>query len=228
VALSTPELETLQLEGLPVMNKALIGMLAGGALLASLPAIAQQPAPATPAPAAPTAPAAPAAAKKAPVAIPRNVFLNGQLPGQYLARDRLIGAKVQNREGSIIGDIEDLIVGPNGQIQGVIMGTGGFLGVGEKRIGVLIGALQFGLKDGKQTITLPAATKEVLGALEPFKRAEPKKSILDKAKEKAKELTDKTTETTKDAAKAAQEKAAPVIEKAKEAVKPGTAPEQKK
>jgi len=214
------------------MNKSLVGLTVAGALLASLPAIAQQPAPPAAQPGAP-------AAKKPAVAIPRNVFLIGQLPGQYLARDRLIGAKVQNRDGQIIGDIEDLIIGPNGQIQGVIMGTGGFLGVGEKRIGVQIGALQFGLKDGKQTITLPAATKEVLGALEPYKRAEPKKSVIERAKEKAKELTDKTTETTKDATQAAREKAAPVIEKAKdaagqaiekakEAVKPDAAPEQKK
>ena len=203
------------------MNKMLVAALAGGALLASLPAIAQQPAPAK---------------APAPVAIPKNVFVRGQLPGQYLAKDRLIGAKVHNREGAIIGDIEDLIVGPNGQIQGVIMGTGGFLGAGEKRIGVLIGALQFGIKDGKQTVTLPSATKEVLGALEPFKRAEPKKTVLERAKEKAQELTDKTKETTKDAAATAKEKAGPAlekakdaagaaVEKAKEAVKP--APEKK-
>lgn len=223
-------------------QKLVLSLLAAGALALSVPAIAQQqkaqapaaptaPAPAAPAPGTPpaAAPATPPAAAPAPaaqapaapkVAIPKNVFVVGQLAGQYLAKDRLIGAKVQNKDGQIIGDIEDLIVGPGNQIVGVVMGTGGFLGVGEKRVGVQLGTLQFTQKDGKQIVVLPAATKDVLAALPAYKRAEPKKSLTERAAEKAKELTDKTKDTAKDAAKAAQEKAAPYIDKAKEAVKP--------
>jgi hypothetical protein len=207
------------------MKQIVLGLVAAGALAASVPAIAQQqkaPAPAVPAPApAPAAAPAPAPAPIARVAIPKHTFVRGQAPGQYLVRDRLIGAKVQNKDGAIIGDIEDLIVAQNNQIVGVIMGTGGFLGVGEKRIGVQLGALQFTIKDGKQVIVLPSATKEVLGALEAYKRAEPRKGIVERATEKGKELVDKTKETAKDAAAAAKEKAAPLIDKAKEAVKPG-------
>ena len=200
------------------MNKSLLGLVAAGALIASIPAIAQQPtsAPGTPTPTTPPA-ATPAPTVKPLVKIPSNTFVRGQIQGQYLARDRLIGAKIHNREGHIIGDIEDLIVGPNNQIQGVIIGTGGFLGAGEKKVGVVLSALQFTVKDGVTVISLPSATKDVLGALEPFKRAEPKKSLIDRAKEKARELTDKTTETAKDAAATAKEKAGPTYEKAKEA-----------
>ncbi len=219
------------------MNKSIIGIIAAGAILASLPAIAQQPAPkgsdsgapaATPAapatkplattPAAPATAKAPVVAKAAPVVIPRGVFVNGQLPGQDLAKDRLIGAKVQNKDGQVIGDIEDLLINRfNGQVQGVIMGTGGFLGVGEKKIGVALNALQFTQKDGKTVVSLPSATKEVLTALPAFKRAEPPKGIIDRTKEKAKELSDKTKETAKDAAAAVKEKTGPAIEKAKDA-----------
>ena len=146
------------------------------------------------------------------------MFLNGQLPGQDLAKDRLIGAKVQNKDGQIIGDIEDLLINRfNGQVQGVIMGTGGFLGVGEKRIGVALNALQFTQKDGKTVVSLPSASKEVLIALPAFQRAEPKKGIVDRTKEKAKELTDKSKETAKDAAATVKDKAGPVMEKAKDA-----------
>lgn len=182
------------------MKKPLIGLLAAGALLGGVPAVAQQ--------------------QKAPaptVAIPKNTFVRGQEPGQYLAKDRLIGAKVQNKDGAIIGDIEDLIVTRENEVVGVVMGTGGFLGAGEKKVGVRLSALQVSTKDGKLTVSLPQASKEVLAALEPFKRAEPKKSALERAKEKAKELTDKTKETTKDAAAAAKEKAGPALEKAKDA-----------
>ncbi|MFM9941448.1 MAG: PRC-barrel domain-containing protein [Hyphomicrobiaceae bacterium] len=212
-------------------NKLALGLLAAGALALSLPAIAQQqkaPTPATPPAATTPAPTTPPPAATAPapvapvakVAIPKNVFTVGQLSGQYLAKDRLIGTKVQNKDGQIIGDIEDLIVGPGNQVVGVIMGTGGFLGVGEKRVGVQLGALVFTQKDGKQVVMLPSATKDVLAAIPAYKRAEPKKTLAERAAEKAKELTDKTKDTAKDAAKAAQEKAAPLVDKAKEAVKP--------
>jgi PRC-barrel domain len=206
------------------MNKKSLALIAAGALALSLPAIAQQPAPApttppaTPPPAASTP--APATVAKA-VPVPKGVFVVGQLQNQYMARDRLIGAKVQNKDGQIIGDIEDLIVGPGNQIVGVVMGTGGFLGAGEKKIGVQLGALQITQKDGKQVISLPQATKDVLAAVPAYKRAEPKKTLVERAKEKAKELTDKTVDTTKDATKAAKDKAAPYVDKAKEAVKPG-------
>lgn len=184
------------------MHKPLIGLLAAGALLVSVPAIAQQQKAPAPAPT---------------VAIPKNTFVRGQEPNQYLAKDRLIGAKVQNKDGAIIGDIEDLIVTRDNEIVGVVMGTGGFLGAAEKKVGVRLSALQITTKDGKMTVSLPQASKEVLAALEPFKRAEPKKSLVERAKEKAKELTDKTKETTKDAAATAKEKAGPALEKAKDA-----------
>jgi ribosomal 30S subunit maturation factor RimM len=191
------------------MRKTFIGLFATSAMLASGIAFAQQPA-TTPAPGA-TAPV-----PKVAVAIPKGVFVKGQAPGQFLAKDRLIGAKVHNKDGAIIGDIEDLIVAGNNQIVGVIMGTGGFLGAGEKKVGVQLGALQFTQKDGKQYVSLPFATKEVLAALEPYKRAEARKTLIERGKEKAQELTDKTKETAKDAAVVVKEKAGPAYEKAKE------------
>lgn len=181
------------------MKKSVLALLAAGAVLASVPAIAQQ---------------------GKGVAIPKGVFLKGQVPGEYLAKDRLIGAKVQNREGKIIGDVEDLIIGPNNQVTGVIMGVGGFFGAGEKKVGVRLGALQFTVKDGQSVVMLPGATHDVLGALQGYKRAEPKKSLIQRGVEKARELTDKTTESAKDATATAREKAAPYVEKAKDAAAP--------
>ena len=105
------------------------------------------------------------------VAIPANTFVKSQLSNQYLARQRLIGAKVVNKDGATVGDIEDLIVGDGGRIEGVIMGVGGFLGVGEKKIGVRFAALKVTTADGKTTVSLPAATKEMLGAVEAYQPA---------------------------------------------------------
>ncbi len=160
-----------------------------------------------------------AAAAKDPVAIPANIFLPTQGGGQYLARDLLLGGKVYNAEGVIIGDIEDLILNSNNQVEGVVMGIGGFAGFGEKHVAVVLSALQIKNEDGKITVSLPQATKEVLDALEPFKRSSPPKSLIDRAIEKAKELTDKGSVTAKDAYDKAKEEAGPALEKAREQAK---------
>jgi PRC-barrel domain protein len=110
-------------------------------------------------------------ATKGAAKIPTNTFFKGQQPNQYLARERLIGVKVVNKDNQTIGTIDDLILSSGGQVEGVILGVGGFLGVGEKKIGVRITALRISASDGKTTITFPNATKEMLGAVEAYQRA---------------------------------------------------------
>lgn len=111
------------------------------------------------------------AQKKDETKIPSNTFFKGQQSNQYLARERFLGAKVVNKDGQMVGAIDDLIIGSGGQVEGVILGVGGFLGVGEKKIGVRIGALRVTSADGKTTITFPSATKDMLGAVDAYQRA---------------------------------------------------------
>jgi len=181
------------------MNKTFVSLVALGALIGSAPAVAQQTAPA------------------APTGIPTGVFIEQQPVNAYLARDTVLFAKVRGADGKIIGDVEDLIVNDHNEIVGVLMGVGGFLGAGEKRIAVRLSALDVEEKDGKTVVTLRPATAEVLKALPEFKRNKPPKSMLDRIKEKAQELTDKAVETGTDAAQKAREQAGPALERAKEA-----------
>lgn len=170
----------------PVLSAALAAML-----LAAGPAMAQE--------------AAPAA----------DIFIKAQTPTQYLAKDRLIGAKVKNSTGEIIGDIEDILIDNDDHVSGVIMGVGGFLGIGEKKIAVKTSALQLEVTDGKMNVLLSSATKDTLKSAPAFERATPKKGILERVKEKARELTDKSTATAKEAYEAAK----PTVEQAKEKAK---------
>lgn len=165
------------------MNKAVLSLLAAGALALTVPAIAQ--------PKEPKDKTAADAKKKVP--LPKNTFIVGQERAQYFAKTRLIGMNVVNRDGATIGDIEDLILGPNNQVEGVIMGVGGFLGVGEKKIGVRYSALRFQTdKDGKTTVSLPVATKEMLAEVPAYKRVDPgPKGVLQKAGEAVKGVVDK-------------------------------------
>jgi hypothetical protein len=199
------------------MKKFALSLVAAAAIAASLPALAQ----------APKAPAPAGAAAASKVNIPVNTFYKGQGPTQYLAKNRLIGAKVLNKDGVIIGDIEDLILGDDNKVDGVVMGVGGFLGAGEKKIGVRYAALKIERKDGKQTVSLPQATKEVLAALEPYQTTEAKKTLVERAKEKAKELSDKVKDggaldKAKEAGKAAVDKTKELgtkaVEKGKEVI----------
>ena len=160
---------------------------------------------------------APAFAQTATV--PQDVFLTAQGDGQYLAKDLILGAKVHNADGAIVGDVEDLILNADNQVQGVIMGVGGFAGWGEKRVGVALSALQIKNENGVVTVTLPQATKETLEALAAFERKQPAKSLIDRAIEKAKELSDKGSVTAKDAYDKAKEEAGPALQRAEEAAK---------
>ncbi|MBU2534018.1 MAG: PRC-barrel domain-containing protein [Alphaproteobacteria bacterium] len=156
------------------------------------------------------------AAQAAEPTSPQNVFIQRQAADQQLARDFLIGAKVYNAENKIIGDVEDLILDEYNRVVGVIIGVGGVLGLGEKRIGVRYTALKIEEKEGSQAVVLHEATKEKLKELQPFERAKPPKSFFDRAMEKAKELAAKTTDTTSDAYVKAKEKVGPAYEAAKE------------
>jgi sporulation protein YlmC with PRC-barrel domain len=182
------------------MKKLILSLIAVTAIAAAGPALAQLKAP-------DAAPGTPAAVAK-PVTIPTGVYRRGQPVDQYSAKERLIGAIVVNKAGEKVGDIEDLIMASGSHtIDTVIIGVGGVLGVGEKKIGVAHKALAFATKDGKRTITLDT-TKEILGAVQAYKYAEAPKTALQKA-----------TEATQAAAKKAGEVTKSAVDKAKEAVK---------
>lgn len=156
---------------------------------------------------------------RAQTELPANTFISEEAPVQYLAKDRLIGTKVKAPDGQIIGDIEDVILSSDHQVVGIVMGTGGYFGLLEKKVGVEIAALQFEVTDGKISATLPAYTREILDAAPAFVRNQPKKSLFQRAVEKGHEIRDKTGTSAKEALETAKEKAGPAIEKAKEAAK---------
>jgi len=76
--------------------------------------------------------------------------------------DDLLDKSVRNANGEKIGDIEAVYVTPSGQIDSVIVGVGGFLGMGEREVAVKWSDLKVS-PDGK-TIT-SNMTKDSLKAL---------------------------------------------------------------
>jgi hypothetical protein len=102
------------------------------------------------------------------VAIPTNTFVKGQTASQYLAGEQLIGSKVLSSDGQTIGTISDLIVGSGDKIEGVILGVGGFLGVGEKNLGVRLSARGFPRRTNRHHV--PGSHQGDAGAVEAYQR----------------------------------------------------------
>jgi hypothetical protein len=75
---------------------------------------------------------------------------------------------VYDRSNSKIGDISDVLVGPNGQIDAAIIGVGGFLGAGEKQVAVSFSSIKRTMKDDKTYLTLDT-TKDALKKAPGFK-----------------------------------------------------------
>lgn len=86
--------------------------------------------------------------------------------------DDLIGSNVYSDAGEKIGDVEDLIVSLDGSVEGVVIGVGGFLGIGEKWVAVKMDSLST-MTDESGTLRLvSSATKTDLEAAEAFKTAQ--------------------------------------------------------
>lgn len=99
----------------------------------STAALAQQTPPTTPQP-MPNAQVTPPAAGSS-AATTTMAFISNQRADQFLAND-LIGTTVYGAGNETLGEINDLLVEPDGSVSAAVIGVGGFLGVGEKNVAV--------------------------------------------------------------------------------------------
>jgi sporulation protein YlmC with PRC-barrel domain len=91
-------------------------------------------------------------------------------PGDRLT-SKIIGAKVHAKSGEKIGDVNDLVVDATGRVTGVVVGVGGFLGVGEKSVALPYGAVTIGADEkGAPRLTVDV-TKEALEKAPTFEPA---------------------------------------------------------
>ena len=70
--------------------------------------------------------------------------------------EALIGREVQNIQGEDLGDINNVIIDEQGRVKAVTIGIGGFLGIGEKDVGVPFSALEFRERQRSGVATAPA------------------------------------------------------------------------
>ena len=79
------------------------------------------------------------------------------LKGKWRA-SKLMGLNVYNEANEKLGDINELILDKNGKVNAVVIGVGGFLGMGEHDIAVTMDKLKFIEEPVRTTATAPATT----------------------------------------------------------------------
>ena len=79
------------------------------------------------------------------------------LKGNWRA-SKLMGLDVYNEANEKLGDINELILDKNGKVNAVVIGVGGFLGMGEHDIAVSMDKLKFVEEPVRTSSTTPATT----------------------------------------------------------------------
>jgi sporulation protein YlmC with PRC-barrel domain len=139
-----------------MLAKYAIAGLAGSALLASV-AFAQSPS--TPSD----------TTKNSPVTTMSDTSTPSSFQGNWRA-SKLVGLSVYNEKNESLGSINDMLTDKNGKITAVVIGVGGFLGVGEHYVAVSPASVSV-RHDAKNDKWLASmnTTKEALKAAPEFK-----------------------------------------------------------
>jgi sporulation protein YlmC with PRC-barrel domain len=86
------------------------------------------------------------------------------MKGQELQVSELLGTAVRNTANESIGNINDVLLTKDGQIHSVIVGVGGFLGLGEKNVALKFSELQFDNSNPNEPKVTSTATSDALAA----------------------------------------------------------------
>jgi sporulation protein YlmC with PRC-barrel domain len=76
---------------------------------------------------------------------------------------KLIGLNVYNEQNEKLGDISEILVDKSGKIDGVVIGVGGFLGIGQRDIKVEMSKLKFVDEPVKTSSTSSTSTTSTTG-----------------------------------------------------------------
>jgi sporulation protein YlmC with PRC-barrel domain len=90
------------------------------------------------------------------------------VPGSSLTVTDWYKQDVYDQTNTKIGQVMDVLVGQDGQVNALIVGVGGFLGAGEKDVAVSFNTVKATMKDNKIYLTMNT-TKDALKSAPGFK-----------------------------------------------------------
>lgn len=88
-------------------------------------------------------------------------FIAKQQQDQWTA-STLIGQPVMGSSGDKVGDVNDLVFSPNGRLAAIVVGVGGFLGVGEKNVAIPVARATTDGKRSSEVVVRVNFTKDAL------------------------------------------------------------------
>ena len=91
--------------------------------------------------------------------------------GNEMRASKLIGTAVRNDANESIGSINEVVLGKDGKVAAVVIGVGGFLGMGEREVAVSFDSLHIAQDANNRTVVSLSATKDSLKAAPEWKWA---------------------------------------------------------
>ncbi len=98
-----------------------------------------------------------------------------QMTPDLMRGSRLTVIDVYGADNQKIGDIDEVLLDRQGKIQGLVVGVGGFLGIGEKRVALAWDSVRLAERDGGR-VFLVSATREQLEGMPAFRTLEEKQA----------------------------------------------------
>jgi sporulation protein YlmC with PRC-barrel domain len=122
-------------------------------------------------------------------------FVAKQTESQDLA-SRFMGTPVVGPTGEALGKVNDMALNPAGQVEVIVIGVGGFLGIAEKNVGVSYDALaRQSSEDGQTQLVLNATKGDLTDAPEYLTADNQSLSVTKRLRERAEKLTEQAKQT---------------------------------
>jgi sporulation protein YlmC with PRC-barrel domain len=99
----------------------------------------------------------------------QQAILQRQEMDQFRA-DHLIGSRVKNQQDEEIGEISDLLLDRDGNVVGLVVGVGGFLGVGERDVALSWDAIELTTDEDGEPIARVDVDQQTLEQAPEFER----------------------------------------------------------
>jgi hypothetical protein len=118
-------------------------------------------------------------------------FLAKQASDDWLASN-LIGHTVYNAQDEIVGDINDLVTDRDGKIVAALVGSGGFLGIGQKDVALRFEDLKLARDENDSVKIIADVNKEVLAAAPDYQTLAEQEVTVGAAKDDREDLGGET------------------------------------
>ena len=102
-------------------------------------------------------------------------FTDVMLPTHWKASEA-VGMSVFNRAGERIGEIDELLIDGSGRVVAAVVGVGGFLGIGERKVAITYRSFEMSRESNGKPRLLIDMQRDLLKTAPEYKPAEPRRS----------------------------------------------------